>query len=64
MYINCKTYFSLNYGTFSTGELVQMAVNKGVTALTNINSTADVRVFVKTCLDKKVKPIVGCECRN
>lgn len=66
MYINCKTYYSLQYGTFSTQELVETAVDKGVTALalTNIHSTADVWAFVKGCREKKIKPIVGCEFRN
>jgi DNA-directed DNA polymerase III PolC len=66
MYINCKTYFSFHYGTFSTRELVEAAVEKGVTALvlTNINSTCDVWSFVKSCREQKVKPIVGVEIRN
>jgi DNA polymerase III alpha subunit len=66
MYINCKTYFSFHYGTFSTRELVETAVEKGVTALalTNINSTCDVWEFVKICGEIKVKPIVGAEIRN
>lgn len=66
MYLNCKTYFSFHYGTFSTRELVEKAVENGVTALalTNINSTCDVWEFVKICREHKVKPIVGCEIRN
>lgn len=66
MYLNCKTYFSFKYGTFSTEELVKTAVENGVTslALTNINSTCDVWDFVKSCREHKVKPIVGAEIRN
>ena len=66
MYINCKTYFSFHFGTFSTRELVETAVDKGVTALalTNINSTCDVWEFVKICREWKVKPVVGVEIRN
>ena len=66
MYLNCKTYFSFKYGTFSTRELVETAVEKRVTslALTNINSTCDVWEFVKICREQKVKPIVGTEIRN
>lgn len=66
MYINCRTYFSFHYGTFSTKELVEKAVENGVTALalTNINSTCDVWEFVKVCREHSVKPIVGCEIRN
>lgn len=66
MYLNCKTYFSFKYGTFSTRELVDTAVEKGVPslALTNINSTCDAWEFVKVCREKKVKPIFGVEIRN
>lgn len=66
MYINCRTYFSFHYGTFSTRELVEKAVENGVAALalTNINSTCDVWEFVKICREHKIKPIVGCEIRN
>ncbi len=66
MYINCRTYFSFHYGTFSTRDLVETAVEKGVTALalTNINSTCDVWDFVKICRERKVKPIVGVEIKN
>lgn len=66
MYLNCKTYFSFKYGTFSTRELVDTAVEKGVTslALTNINSTCDGWEFVKICREQKIKPILGVEIRN
>jgi DNA-directed DNA polymerase III PolC len=66
MYLNCKTYYSLRYGTFSTEELVRTAVEKGVTALalTNINTTADAWEFVKLCTNNHIKPILGVEIRN
>ena len=66
MYINCKTYYSFRYGTISTEELVNSAVDKGISslALTNINSTCDVWQFVKLCQDVGIKPIVGIEVRN
>jgi DNA polymerase-3 subunit alpha len=66
MYINCKTYYSLRYGTFSTEELIQTAVDRGVTcmALTNINTTADTWDFVKRCREVGIKPITGVEFRN
>ncbi|MFD2574980.1 hypothetical protein ACFSPU_01425 [Haoranjiania flava] len=43
MYLNCKKYYSLRYGTYSTGKLVKEAADKGVRslALTNINNTSD-----------------------
>lgn len=66
MYINCKTYFSFRYGTFSTKELVKCAVDNGVQslAITNINSTCDVWDFVKLCEEEGVKPIAGVEIKN
>lgn len=66
MYLNCKTYFSFRYGTFSTKELVQAAVEKGVAALalTNINSTCDTWDFVKFCREAGIKPVTGVEIRN
>jgi len=66
MYLDCKTYFSFLYGTFSTKELVQTAVEKGVTslALTNINSTCDLWEFVRLCREAHIKPIAGVEFRN
>lgn len=66
MYLNCKTNFSFCYGTFTTKQLVEEAVEKGVTALalTNINATADLWEFVKLCNEAGIKPIPGVEIRN
>src|SRR5215212_6759363 len=66
MYINCKTYYSFRYGTFSTEQLVETAVDKGITALalTNINSTCDNWEFVRLCTVAGIKPITGVEVRN
>jgi DNA polymerase-3 subunit alpha len=66
MYLNCKTYFSFCYGTFSTRELVTMASTQGVTALalTNINNTCDAWDFVQYCREEHIKPVVGVEVRN
>jgi DNA polymerase III alpha subunit len=66
MYINCKTYYSFRYGTFSTEELVLTAVEKGVPSLTltNINSTCDLWDFVRLCNEHHIKPVPGVEVRN
>lgn len=66
MYLNCKTFYSLRYGTFSICELVQAALDRGVTALalTNINSTSDLWDFVKQCRNGGIKPLAGVEVRN
>ena len=62
----CKTYFSFKYGTFSTKELVEAAVETGCTALalTNINSTCDAWDFVQYCQEQGIKPILGAEIRT
>lgn len=66
MYLNCKTYFSFRYGTYSTKELVEAAIEKGITALalTNINSTCDTWDFVQYCREAGIKPVTGVEIRN
>ena len=66
MYLNCKTYFSFHYGTFSTEELVKKASENKVRtmALTNINTTCDAWDFVQYCQAQHIKPILGAEIRN
>src|SRR3954465_4273350 len=66
MYLNCKTWFSLRYGTIETERLVELADRSAVAslALTNINSTADAWDFVYYCNEKHIKPVVGAEIRN
>lgn len=66
MYLSCKTYYSLRYGTYSTSELVRAAVEQGITsmALANINSTADAWEFLKQAKEAGIKPIIGTEIRN
>ncbi|RYY15714.1 MAG: DNA polymerase III subunit alpha, partial [Chitinophagaceae bacterium] len=66
MYLNCKTFFSFRYGTFSTTELVEAAVEHGITtlAITNINNTCNCWEFVQCCLQKGINPVVGTEIRN
>ncbi|WP_234364041.1 PHP domain-containing protein [Lunatibacter salilacus] len=66
MFLNCKTWFSYRYGTFSIRELVDTAAEMGLSslALTNINSTADLWDFVDFCREKGIKPIAGAEIRN
>ncbi|NII26201.1 DNA polymerase III subunit alpha [Pseudoflavitalea sp. X16] len=66
MYLNCKSYFSYLYGTFSTESLVQAAVEAGAStaALTNINNTADAWDYVRICAEVGIKPVLGAEVRN
>src|SRR4029077_4408226 len=66
MYLNCKTFFSFRYGTFSPEALVKTAADLGITALalTNIKNTCDAWDFVKYCLQYGIKPLLGAEIRN
>jgi DNA polymerase-3 subunit alpha len=66
MYLNCKTYFSYRYGTFSTEALVNEAAEKGASAmaLTNINNTSDWWDFFTLCHEKGIRPVLGAEIRN
>lgn len=66
MFLNCKTWFSFHYGTYSTQGLVDRAKELDVNtlAITNINSTADCWDFVLKCQEAKIKPIIGTEVRN
>jgi DNA polymerase-3 subunit alpha len=66
MYLNCKTWFSLRYGTIKSERLVELAAENAATtiALTNINTTADLWDFVDYCNQKNIKPVAGTEIRN
>ncbi|MBO9682363.1 MAG: DNA polymerase III subunit alpha [Flavisolibacter sp.] len=66
MYLNCKTYYSFLYGSFSTAQLVNAAADYGITslALTNINTTYDIWEFVKLSRNAGIKPVLGAEVRN
>ena len=66
MHLNCHTYFSLKYGTFSPEELVQRANQCGVErlVLTDINNTSASYAFIEACKKRDIKPILGVEFRN
>jgi len=66
MFLNCKTYFSFRYGTYSAEELVAHASSLGhkTLALTNINNTCDMWDFVDLCQKYGIKPIAGTEIRD
>jgi len=66
MYLNCKTYYSFRYGTFSPEELVKAGADAGAhaLALTNINNTCDAWEFVQHCQAQGIKPVLGVEIRN
>jgi DNA polymerase-3 subunit alpha len=66
MYLNCHSYYSLRYGTFSVETLVEMAVKHGIDtlALTDINNSMGVIDFVKACRKNGIKPVAGMEFRD
>ena len=66
MYLNCHSFYSLRYGTFSVEALVNQAMLNGVEslALTDINSTTGITDFAKRCMEAGIKPIAGVEIRK
>ncbi|PHN03812.1 DNA polymerase III subunit alpha [Flavilitoribacter nigricans] len=66
MYINCHSYYSLNYGLASPEELVEAAKDKGLKtiALTDINNVSGAFPFVRACRKQGIHPIIGIEFRD
>ncbi|MEO0571347.1 MAG: DNA polymerase III subunit alpha [Bacteroidota bacterium] len=66
MYLNCHTYYSLRFGTFSEQELLRLAKENQVTqlVLTDINNTSACMNFVREAPKYDVKPILGVDFRN
>jgi len=66
MYLNCHTYYSLRYGTFSEIALLKLAQQNQVTqlALTDINNTSAGLNFVRKAPEFGIQPILGIDFRN
>jgi DNA polymerase-3 subunit alpha len=66
MYLNCHSYYSLRYGTFSEVDVLQLAKDNGITtlALTDINNTSACLNFIRKAKDFNIKPVVGIDFRN
>lgn len=66
MYLNCHTYYSLRFGTFSEEELLRLAQENHVTqlVLTDINNTSAGLNFVRLASEYNVRPILGIDFRN
>ncbi|MFH6602649.1 DNA polymerase III subunit alpha [Maribacter algicola] len=66
MYLNCHTYYSLRFGTFSEKELLRLAQENHVTrlALTDINNTSANLNFVRLAPEYGIRPILGIDFRN
>lgn len=66
MYLNCHTYYSLRFGTFSELDLLDLARENTVRelVLTDINNTSACLNFVRKAPEFGVRPIVGIDFRN
>ena len=66
MYLNCHTYYSLRFGTFSEVELLALAQENGVSSLvlTDINNTSACLNFIRKASEFNIKPVVGIDFRN
>jgi DNA-directed DNA polymerase III PolC len=66
MYLNCRSFHSLRYGTLSFDELIEQAVayQLKTLALTDINTVTGIYDFTKACHQAGIKPIVGMEFRE
>lgn len=66
IYLNCHTYYSLRFGTFSEHDLLQLAQKNQVKqlVLTDINNTSACLNFVREAPKYNIKPILGIDFRN
>ena len=66
MYLNCHTYYSLRFGTFSEVELLELAQKNNIStiALTDINNTSACLNFIRKSKEYNIKPIIGIDFRN
>ncbi|WP_109097646.1 DNA polymerase III subunit alpha [Aquimarina sp. AU58] len=66
MYLNCHSYYSLRFGTFSEIDLLELAKENNINclALTDINNTSACLNFVRKAKEYEIKPIVGIDFRN
>jgi DNA polymerase-3 subunit alpha len=66
MYLNCHSYYSLRYGTFSEVALLQLALENKLDAiaLTDINNTSACMNFVQQAKKLNIKPVIGVDFRN
>lgn len=66
MYLNCHTYYSLRYGTFSELDLLKLAQENHIRqlVLTDINNTSACLSFIRRAPEYDVRPLVGIDFRN
>jgi DNA polymerase-3 subunit alpha len=66
MYLNCHSYYSLRFGTFSEIELLELATKNNINTLvlTDINNTSACLNFMQQATKYNIKPVVGVDFRN
>ena len=66
MYLNCHTYYSLRYGTFSELALLELAQKNHIRqlVLTDINNTSACLNFIRRAPEYDIRPLVGIDFRN
>ena len=66
MYLNCHTYFSLQYGTISPEQLLEEAKKNGIKtlALTDINNTSAILDLLRKKDKYQINIIAGIDFRN
>lgn len=66
MHLNCHTFYSFRYGTMSLKQLMQQALELGVTqfALTDINNTSACMDFLRMAPRMGIRPVVGIDFRE
>jgi DNA polymerase III alpha subunit len=66
MFLNCHSFFSLNYGVLSIEELLQYAKDNGVThlALTDINNTSGCLDFMRHAPKYGIHASIGIDFRR
>ncbi len=66
MFLNCHTYYSLRYGTFSVEDLCKLSQNQNIKSLavTDINNTSACLKFIQIAPEYGIKPLIGIDFRN
>jgi len=66
MLLNCHTYYSFCYGTFTVEELLSEVKQKGYSSfvLTDINNTSACIDMVRSAKEQGIKPVLGIDFRN
>jgi DNA polymerase-3 subunit alpha len=66
MYLNCHSFYSLRYGTFSEIDLLELAKQNHISSLvlTDINNTSACLNFIRQSKKYNIKPIIGIDFRN